>query len=184
MQASWLLSLHANILHWMFMQCLMLIPLFEARRSIDRIIDQRTRYIHTYICVMLRINILWYNRFVFRQWSPLMWEKTEPIYMVLVSLIAGQLTKILVVTMHLLKFDNIISKTHIRLLEWIISCDNIVPIVTYIFEANAMYCKVTLFVKIFLNHARTCRRLALAWFLKIDHVWIVGMRVCVRTRGY
>ena len=28
-----------------------------------------------------------------------------------------------------------------------------------------------------LNQAR-------AWFLKIDPVWIVGMRACVHTRGY
>ena len=44
----------------------------------------------------------------------------------------------------------------------------------------------------FLNQARTGRRPARAWFLKIDPVRIVGMRacvcvcvcVCVRARGY
>ena len=32
---------------------------------------------------------------------------------------------------------------------------------------------------IFLNQARAGRRLARAWFLKIDPVRIVGMRICV-----
>ena len=38
----------------------------------------------------------------------------------------------------------------------------------------------------FLNQAHAGHRLALTWFLEIDPVWIVGMRVrvCVRTRGY
>ena len=40
----------------------------------------------------------------------------------------------------------------------------------------------------FLNQAHAGHRPAHAWFLKIDPMWIVGMRVCVcvcvRTRGY
>ena len=38
----------------------------------------------------------------------------------------------------------------------------------------------------FLNQACAVRRLAHAWFLKIDPVWIIGMRVhvCVRVQGY
>ena len=30
-----------------------------------------------------------------------------------------------------------------------------------------------------LNQARAGHRLALAWFIKIDPVWIIGMHVCV-----
>ena len=43
---------------------------------------------------------------------------------------------------------------------------------------------------LFLNQARVDRRLARVWFLKVDPVWIIGMRVrvyacvCVRARGY
>ena len=39
---------------------------------------------------------------------------------------------------------------------------------------------------VLLNQAHAGRRPARAWFLKIDPVWIVGMRacVCVRTQGY
>ena len=40
----------------------------------------------------------------------------------------------------------------------------------------------------FLNQARVGLQPALTWFLKIDPVWIVGMRVsvcvCVRAQGY
>ena len=34
-------------------------------------------------------------------------------------------------------------------------------------------------MRLFLNQARTGRRPARAWFLKIDPMRIVGMRVCV-----
>ena len=34
------------------------------------------------------------------------------------------------------------------------------------------------FIKELLNQARASLRLAHTWFLKIDLVWIVGMRVC------
>ena len=37
----------------------------------------------------LKINILWYNIFVFRQWSPFLREKYGPILPVLVGLMAG-----------------------------------------------------------------------------------------------
>ena len=42
-----------------------------------------------------------------------------------------------------------------------------------------LLCGVTKFLIAFLNQVRADRRLAHFWFLKIDPVWIVGMRVCV-----
>ena len=36
-----------------------------------------------------------------------------------------------------------------------------------------------LYLLLFLNQARTGHRLARIWFLKIDPVWIIGMRVRV-----
>ena len=39
----------------------------------------------------LRINVLQYNRFIFRQQSPFLWEKTRPLCLALVGLMAGRL---------------------------------------------------------------------------------------------
>ena len=39
----------------------------------------------------LRINVLQYNGFIFRQQSPFLWEKPAPIRLVLVGLTAGRL---------------------------------------------------------------------------------------------
>ena len=39
----------------------------------------------------LRVNILRYKGFVFRQQLPILWEKTGPLHLVLVGLMAGRL---------------------------------------------------------------------------------------------
>ena len=41
--------------------------------------------------IALRINVLWYNRFVFRQQLPFLWEKPGPLRLALVGLVAGWL---------------------------------------------------------------------------------------------
>ena len=45
-------------------------------------------------------------------------------------------------------------------------------------------CVDDLIIPALLNQARAGRMPAHAWFLKIDPVRIVCMRVCVRARGY
>ena len=74
-----LLCIHVNTLCGIFM--VLYVNLFEARLG-DRMHNQRTT-------MALRINFLWYNRVVFRQQSPSLWQKTGPICLVLVSLMAG-----------------------------------------------------------------------------------------------
>ena len=39
----------------------------------------------------LNINVLWYNRFVFRHWLPFLWEKTGSICLGIVAVMAGWL---------------------------------------------------------------------------------------------
>ena len=39
--------------------------------------------------MVLNIHILWYNRFVFRQWLPSLWEKPGPMHLALMNLMAG-----------------------------------------------------------------------------------------------
>ena len=61
-----------------------LTPLFKARRSVDRMNDQRASY------DVLRISTLWYNGFMLRQRSSLLWEKPGPIRLVLIGLTASR----------------------------------------------------------------------------------------------
>ena len=41
----------------------------------------------------LRVNVLWYKGSIFRQQSPILWEKTGPLHIALVGLTAGWQTK-------------------------------------------------------------------------------------------
>ena len=45
--------------------------------------------------------------------------------------------------------------------------------------ANAGICMFSTLFSYFLNQASASHRPVRTWFLKIDPVWIVGMRVCV-----
>ena len=51
--------------------------------------DQTMKWTTEGQAMVLKINVLQYNRFVFRQWLPFLWEKTGPIHLTLVSLMAG-----------------------------------------------------------------------------------------------
>ena len=54
-------------------------------------LDQLIKWMTKRQAMVLRINFLWYNGFIFRQQSPFLWEKPGHICLVLVGLTAGRL---------------------------------------------------------------------------------------------
>ena len=62
---------------------------FTCFKQEDQLIECMTKA----QAMVLRIYALWYNGFVFRQWLPFLWEKPEPIHLMLVGLTAGWQTQ-------------------------------------------------------------------------------------------
>ena len=54
--------------------------------------DQSIEWMTKGQAIVLKINGLRYNKFIFRQQSPFLWQKTGPLHLVLVGLTAGRLT--------------------------------------------------------------------------------------------
>ena len=52
--------------------------------------DQSIQWMTKGQAMVLRVNVLWYKGFVFRQQSPVLWEKTGPLHLALVGLMAGR----------------------------------------------------------------------------------------------
>ena len=83
---SCLLSLNVNTFHGMFLVCLFWHLCFKQE-------DQLIEWMNKGQVVMPRINIPWYNSFVFRKQLPFLGEKTWPPHLLLVGLMAGRQMK-------------------------------------------------------------------------------------------
>ena len=69
------------------MECLWYVKFWHLCFKQDQSIEWMTKG----QAMALRVNVLRYKGFVFRQQSPILWEKTGPLHLALVGLMAGRL---------------------------------------------------------------------------------------------